>query len=129
MTTGKAIALTRQTFVGQVMPLLFNMLSRLVIAFLLRSKHLLISWLKSPSVVILEPKKIKSLTKWVTKTHLATGKPTIHSLVGIVPKLRSYDYNFFLNSSCLLVFVLFEDAVVGILHLPFGGPVLSSLWG
>ena len=62
MTTGKTIALTRQTFVGKVMPLLFNMLSRLVIAFLPRSKRLLISWLKSPSAVILEPKKIKSVT-------------------------------------------------------------------
>ena len=59
-TTGKTIALTRQTFVGKVMSLLFNMLSRLVIAFLLRSKHLLISWLQSPSAVILEPKKTKS---------------------------------------------------------------------
>ena len=62
MTTGKTIGLTRQTFVGKVMSLLFNMLSRLVIAFLPRSKRLLISWLQSPSVVILEPKKIKSLT-------------------------------------------------------------------
>ena len=62
MTTGKTIALTRWTFVGKVMSLLFNMLSRLVIAFLPRSKHLLISWLQSPSVVILEPKNIKSLT-------------------------------------------------------------------
>ena len=58
MTTGKTIALTRWTFVGKVMYLLFNMLSRLVITFLPRSKHLLISWLKSPSAVILEPKKI-----------------------------------------------------------------------
>ena len=58
MTTGKTIALTRPTFVGKVMTLLFNALSRLVIAFLLRSKHLLISWLQSPSAVILEPKKI-----------------------------------------------------------------------
>ena len=58
MTTGKIIALTRQTFVGKVMSLLFNMLSRLVITFLPRSKHLLISWLQSPSAVILEPKKI-----------------------------------------------------------------------
>ena len=57
MTTGKTIALTRWTFVGKVMSLLFNMLSRLVIAFLPRSKHLLISWLQSPSAVILEPKK------------------------------------------------------------------------
>ena len=60
MTTGKVIALTRQTFVGKVMSLLFNMLSRLVITFLPRSKRLLISWLQSPSVVILEPPKIKS---------------------------------------------------------------------
>ena len=62
VTTGKTIALTRWTFVGKVMSLLFNMLSRLVIAFLPRSKCLLISWLQSPSAVILEPKKIKFLT-------------------------------------------------------------------
>ena len=62
LTTGKAIALTRPTFIGQVMSLLFNMLSRLVITFLPSSKRLLISWLQSPSAVILEPKKIKSLT-------------------------------------------------------------------
>src|SRR5574337_625735 len=62
MTTGKTIALTRRTFVGKVMSLLLNTLSRLVITFLPRSKHLLISWLQSPSVVILEPRKIKSDT-------------------------------------------------------------------
>jgi len=62
MTTGKTIALTRRTFVGKVMFLLFNMLSRLVITFLPRSKRLLISWLQSPSVVILETTKIKSDT-------------------------------------------------------------------
>ena len=62
MTTGKTIALTRQTFVGKVMSLLFNMLCRLVITFLPRSKHLLISWVQSPSVAILEPPKIKSVT-------------------------------------------------------------------
>ena len=62
MTTGKTIALTRQTFVGKVMSLLFNMLSRLVITFLPRSKHLLISWLQSPSAVIFKPKRIKSAT-------------------------------------------------------------------
>ena len=62
ITTGKTIALTRWTFVGKVRSLLFNMLSRLVIAFLPRSKHLLISWLKSPSAVILEPPQIKSLS-------------------------------------------------------------------
>ena len=62
MTTGKTIALTRRTFVGKVISLLFNMLSRLVITFLPRSKRLLISQLQSPSAVILEPKKIKSVT-------------------------------------------------------------------
>ena len=62
MTTGKTIALTRRTFVGKVMFLLFNMLSRLIISFLPRSKYLLMSWLQSPSSVILEPRKIKSAT-------------------------------------------------------------------
>ena len=62
MTTGKTIALTRQTFVDKIMSLLWNMLSRLVITFLPRSKRLLISWLQSPSAVILEPPKIKSAT-------------------------------------------------------------------
>ena len=62
MTTGKTIALTRWTFVGKVMSLLLNMLSRLVTTFLPRSKHLLISWLQSPSAVILEPTKIKPVT-------------------------------------------------------------------
>ena len=61
MMTGRTIALTRQTFVGKVMSLLLNMLSRFVIAFLPRSKHLLISWLQSPSAVILEPQNIKSV--------------------------------------------------------------------
>ena len=62
MTIGKTIALTRGTFVGKVMSLLLNTLSRLVITFLLGSKRLLISWLQSPSTVILEPEKIKSVT-------------------------------------------------------------------
>ena len=70
VTTGKTIAWTRWTFVDKVMSLLFNMLSQLVITFLPRSKHLLISWLKSPSAVILEPKKIKSAT-------VSTGFPSI----------------------------------------------------
>ena len=73
MTTGKTIALTRQTFVGKVMSLLFNMLSRLVIAFLPRSKHLLISWLQSPSAVILEPPKIKSATVSPSICHEVMG--------------------------------------------------------
>ena len=76
MTTGKTIALTRQTFVGKVMTLLLNMLSRLVITFLPRTKRLLISWLQSPSVVILEPRKIKSDT-------VATVSPSIsHEVMG-----------------------------------------------
>ena len=65
MTTGKTIALARWTFVGKVMSLLFNVLSRLVIAFLPRRKCLLISWLQSPSAVILEPKKIKSVMVFI----------------------------------------------------------------
>ena len=65
MTTGKTIALTRRIFVGKVMSLLFNMLSRLVITFLSRSKHLLITWLQSPSAVILEPKEMKNVTVYI----------------------------------------------------------------
>ena len=73
MTTGKTIALTRQTFVGKVMSLLFNMMSRLVIALLLRSKCLLISWLQSPSAVILEPKKLKFVTVFPSICHEVIG--------------------------------------------------------
>ena len=75
MTTGKTIALMRWTFVDKVMSLLFNMLSRLVITFLSRSKRLLISWLQSPSAVILEPRKIKSATVSPSISHevMATG--------------------------------------------------------
>ena len=78
MTTGKTIALTRQTFVSKVMSLLLNMLSRLVITFLPRSKHLLIPWLQSPSAVILEPKEIKSLTVSTVQVNilLMTRGPT-----------------------------------------------------
>ena len=73
MTTGKTIALTRQTFLGKVISLLFNMLSRFVIAFLPRSKRLLISWLQSPSAVILEPKKIKSVTVFSVSPSICHG--------------------------------------------------------
>src|SRR5574339_191758 len=73
MTTGKTIALTRWTFVGKVMSLLFNMLSRLIIIFLPRSKRLLISWLQSPSAVILEPRKIKSDTISPSICHEVVG--------------------------------------------------------
>ena len=74
MTTGKSIALTRQTLVGKVMSLLFNMLSSFAIAFLPRNKHLLISWLQSPSSVILEPKKIKSVI---------VSPPACHEVMGL----------------------------------------------
>ena len=71
MTTGKTTALTRRTFVGKVMSLLFNMIFRLIITFLPRSKHLLISWLQSPSAVILEPPKIRSDTvSTVSQLHI-----------------------------------------------------------
>ena len=73
MTIGKTIALTRWTFVGQVMSLLFNMLSRFVVAFLPRRKHLQISWLQSPSSVILEPNKIKSVPVFPFFCHEVTG--------------------------------------------------------
>ena len=77
MTTGKTIALTRQTIVDKVMSLLFNMLPRLVITLLPRSKHILISWLQSPSAVILEPRKIKSAT-------VSTVTPSIcHEVIGL----------------------------------------------
>ena len=76
-TTGKTIALTRRTFVSKVISLIFNMLARLVIDFLSRIKHLLISWLQSPSAVILEPKKIKSVT-------VSIVSPTIcHEVMGL----------------------------------------------
>ena len=79
MTNGKTIALSIWIFVGKVMSLLFNMLSRLVIEVLLRSKHLLISWLQSPSAVILEPKKIKYVT-------VSTVSPSIrHKVMGQMP--------------------------------------------
>ena len=73
MTTGKIIAMTRRTFVDKVMSLLFNMLSRFVIVYLLRSKRLLISWLQSPSAVILEPKKIKAVTVFQSICHEVMG--------------------------------------------------------
>ena len=80
MTTGKTIALTRWTSVGKVISLLLNMLSRLVITFLPRSKRLLISWLQSPSVVILEPRKIKSDTVSTVSLSISSDGPRCHDL-------------------------------------------------
>ena len=97
MNTGKTIALTRWTFVGKVMSLLFNMLSRLHINFLPRSKQLLISWLQSPSAVILEPQKIKSATVY-------TVSPSIsHEVMGLdamifVFRMLSFKPTFSLSS-------------------------------
>ena len=74
MTTGKTIALTRWTFVSKILSPLFNILSRLIIAFLSRNKRLLISWLQSPSAVILEPNKIKTLSLFPLFPHLFATK-------------------------------------------------------
>ena len=93
MTIGKTIALTRQTFVGKVMSLLFNMLSRLVITFLPQSKSLLISWLQSPSAVILEPRKIKSDT-------ISTVSPSISHEVMKINNLRYADDTTLMVVSC-----------------------------
>ena len=93
MTTGKTIALTKRTFVGKVMSLLFNMISRLVITFLPRSKHLLISWLQSPSAVILEPKKIKSDT-------VSTVSPSKQKIIHDLSKIHSW-YFYLLNLAIL----------------------------
>ena len=87
MTTGKTIALTRRTLVGKVMSLLFNILSRLIIAFLPRSKRLLISWLQSPSAVIWEPKKIKSDT--ISTVFPSSYQPQILRTLGVQREIFS----------------------------------------
>ena len=91
MTTGKTIALTRCTFVGKVLSLLFNMLFRLVIAFLLRSKRVLISWLQSPSAMILEPKKIKSVTVSIVSPSICREvkwRDTVKKMLLLLPAYR-----------------------------------------
>ena len=97
MTTGKTIALTRQTFVDKVMSLLFNMLSRLVITFLPRSKRLLISWLQSPSAVILEPRKIKSVTVSPSLSHEVMGPDAmilVFWMLSFKPTFSLYSFTF-----------------------------------
>ena len=127
MTTGKTIALTRWIFVGKVMSLLFNMLSRLVIAFLWRSKYLLISWLQSPSAVILEPKNIKSVT-------VSTVSPSIcHEVMGpdvmilvfwmlsFKPTFSLYSFTFikrFFNSSLSAIRVVSSAYLRLLIFLP-----------
>ena len=114
MTTGKIIALTRWTFVGQVMSLLFSMLSRLVTAFLPRSKRLLISWLQSPSAVILEPKKIKS-DAVSTVSHLFPMKWFIFWMLSFKPNfsLSSFTYikRLFSSSSLSANLICLSDVV------------------
>ena len=104
MTTGKTIALTRWTFTSTVMCLLFNMLSRLVVTFLPRSKRLLISWLQSPSAMILEPLKIKSVT-------VSIASPSVcHKMMGpdamILVFLQSSHKNLYSHQQCVLHSVL-----------------------
>ena len=106
MTIGKTIAFTRWTFVGKVMTLLFNMLSRLLITFLPRSKHLLISWVQSPSAVILELKKIKSVTVSIVFLSIC------HEVVGpdamiLVFWILSFKLTFSLSSRGSLVLLHF----------------------
>ena len=89
MATGTTTALTRQTFVGKVTSLLFNMLSRLVIAFLPRSKHLLISWLQSPSAVILKPKKIKSVVVFIVSQSICHEMMAMDAMILVFWMLSS----------------------------------------
>ena len=110
MTTGKTIALTRWTFVGKIMALLFNMLSRLVIAFLLRSKRLFISWLQSPSAVILEPPKIKSLNVSIVSPSICLEVMGPDAMIFIFRTLRfkpTFHSPLSLSSRGFLVFLHF----------------------
>ena len=101
MTTGKTIALTRRTFVGKVMSLLFNMLSRLVITFLPRNKHLLTSWLQSESTVILEPTKIKSVTIFIYSPSICREVMGLDAMIFIFWML-SFKPAFSLSSSTFI---------------------------
>ena len=109
MTTGKIISLTRWTFVDKVMSLLFNMLSRLVVTYLPRSKHLLISWLQSPSAVILEPRKIKSDTVSTVSTsisHEVMGPDAmilVFWMLSFKPTFSLFSFTFIKKSSLVLL--------------------------
>ena len=105
MITGKTIAFTRQTFVGKVMSLLFNMLSRLVIAFLTRCRRLLISWLQSPPAVTLEPKKIKSAT-------VSTVSPSIcYEVLGLDAMILVFWMLSFKPAFSILLFHFHQEAL------------------
>ena len=105
MTTGKTIALTRWTFVGSVMFLVLNMLSRLVVAFLPKSKRLLVSWLQSPSAEILESKKIKSVTVCIVSPSIC------HEVMGPDAMILSFLNMEFSASFLTLVFNLHQKAL------------------
>ena len=115
MTTGKTIALTRWTFVGKVMSLLFNMLYRLVIAFLPRSKHLLMSWFQSLSGVILEPKEIKSITVSIVSPTIWQEVMRLGAMILIVWML-SFKPAFSL-SSCTFINMLFNSSLLSALMM------------
>ena len=115
MTTGKTIALTRWTFVGKVMSLLFNMLYRLVIAFLSRSKHLLMSWFQSLSGVILEPKEIKSITVSIVSPTIWQEVMRLGAMILIVWML-SFKPAFSL-SSCTFINMLFNSSLLSALMM------------
>ena len=123
MTTGKTIALTRWTFVGKVMSLLFNMLSRLVIAFLPRSKRLLISWVQSPSAVVFEPKKIKSLTVSIVSPstcHEVMGPDAIILVFWMLSFKQTFSLSYFkrfLSSSSLSAIRVVSSAYLRLLIL------------
>ena len=104
---GKTIALTIWTFVGKVMSLLFNMLSRLVITFLPRSKHLFISWLKSPSAMILKPPKIKSATVYPSVCHEVMGPDAVVFVFWMLSFNQLFDSPLSLSSRCSSVLLHF----------------------
>ena len=128
MTTGKTIALTRRTFVSKVISLLLNMLSRLVITFLPRSKNLLISWLQSPSAVILEPRKIKSVIVSIVSPSIClevmgpdamifvfwmlSFKPTFYSLLSLSSRGSLVLLHFHLVSSAYLRLLIFLPTIL-----------------
>ena len=112
MTTGKTIALTRQAFVVKVMSLLFNMLSRLVIAFLPRSKSLLISWLQSLSAVILEPKKIKSLTVFIVSPSICHEVMGPDAMIFVLEPKKIKSLTVFIVSPSICHEVMGPDAMI-----------------
>ena len=122
MTTGKTVVLTRWTFVVEIMSLLFNMLSRLVIAFLPRSKHLLISWLQSPSAVILEPPKIKSLTVSIVSPSIC------HEVMGLVATILVFWMLSFQPNVSLSSFT-FDKRLFSSFSLSAIMVVSSAYWG